>query len=322
MDTEHFTGTGAIESVQSYFGDASPAIAADTRESDGHEAVAGGGAPRGEAGEVESPNGDAAQGDEAGAYVLDAWYAEFGDRWIVDALQRRKDVASALLREVVIGQDDRVHITNTSVFPWRAICSLEITAADGSRWIGTGWFTSPRTVVTAGHCVFMGSRGGWVRSIRVIPGRSGMVQPYGSVVGSQLRSVRGWTEQGQRTHDYGAIVLPAGLAPGNSVGWFGFTNLSDASLDQLTVNLSGYPGDKPTGTQWFHSLRIKHVDPSVLTYDIDTAGGQSGAPVWRLLDGQRHVIGIHTNGATSGNSATRITQPVFDNMTRWKTEGA
>lgn len=42
--------------------------------------------------------------------------------------------------ETVHGPDDRVQITNPSVYPWRAQCSLAMTAADGSRWIGSGTF--------------------------------------------------------------------------------------------------------------------------------------------------------------------------------------
>jgi V8-like Glu-specific endopeptidase len=43
--------------------------------------------------------------------------------------------------------------------------------------------------------------------------------------------------------------------------------------------------------------------------------------VWRLQNGQRHAVGIHTNGASTGNSATRITSPVFNNIKKWKAEG-
>jgi V8-like Glu-specific endopeptidase len=70
------------------------------------------------------------------------------------------------------------------------------------------------------------------------------------------------------------------------------------------------------------SRRIKSVHSRVLVYDIDTAGGQSGAPVWWLKNGSRYAVGIHTNGDLGGNSATRITQPVFDNIKLWKSQGS
>ena len=80
--------------------------------------------------------------------------------------------------ETVHGPDDRVKITSTSVYPWRAHASLLITARDGSMWIGTGWFIGPHTLMTAGHVVYIKNSGvagrdGFVRSIKVMPGRNG-----------------------------------------------------------------------------------------------------------------------------------------------------
>jgi glutamyl endopeptidase len=253
--------------------------------------------------------------------LLDAWYAEFGDPAIAAMLQQQPELAQTL-SEVVIGTDDRVKIGNTTLYPWRCICSLLITAKDGSRWIGTGWLVGPRTLITAGHVVYMHSRGGWVREIEVIPGRNGSSRPYGSCKATSFRSVKGWTVNKRRSHDYGAIVLPRDCAFGTRLGYFGYANLSFFSLLGLKVNLSGYPGDKPAGTQWWHARRITFVTTRTLVYNIDTFGGQSGSPVWRLRNGKRHVVGIHTNGSTSGNSATRITKPVFDNIKKWKAEGA
>jgi V8-like Glu-specific endopeptidase len=69
------------------------------------------------------------------------------------------------------------------------------------------------------------------------------------------------------------------------------------------------------------ALRPKAVSSRVITYDIDTFGGQSGAPVWIKFGDVRTCVGIHTNGAGSGNSATRIVQPVFTNLQAWKNLG-
>lgn len=257
-------------------------------------------------------------------YLLDAWYAEYADP-STEALLRRelreKGNLDDMLIEVVIGTDDRVRIQATRSFPWRAICSLLITARDGSRWIGTGWLISPRTLITAGHVVFIHSRGGWVRSIDVIPGRNGADRPFGTCAATAFRSVRGWTQSRLRDFDYGAIILPTSCPVGGQVGTFGFANLTDQTLRDLTVNLSGYPGDKPPGTQWWHARRLTQVTPRTIVYNIDSAGGQSGSPVWRLRNGLRHAVGIHTNGSLSGNSATRINRPVFRNLTSWRQEG-
>ena len=253
-------------------------------------------------------------------FLLDAWHAEYSDP-ITRMVLRQPDVTDSAL-EVVIGPDDREQITgNTDAYPWRCICSLKLTANDGSDWIGTGWLVGPRTVITAGHCVYVHKRGGWVRSIEVIPGRDGSKTPFDSCIAQDFHSVRGWTENRERHYDYAAIILPEDCRYGDQLGWLGFANYDDGALSRFKVNLSGYPGDKPVGTQWFHSREIQRITEPVLTYEIDTAGGQSGAPVWVLTNGQHYGVGIHTNGHISGNSATRINNRVYENLVRWKAIG-
>ena len=252
--------------------------------------------------------------------LLDVWYAQFREPTVGALLMQRPEKVKSTL-EVVIGQDDRVQITDTMSIPWRWICSLRITTQDDGLYIGTGWLVGPRTVITAGHCVYIHERGGWAKSIEVTPGRNGSQRPYGSCISTDFKSVRGWTQKQDRSHDYGAIILPQDCGFGNQVGYFGYANPS-AELNGMIVNLGGYPGDKPEGTIWFHARRIENVSSTVLTYNIDTAGGQSGAPVWRLKDGETHAVGIHTNGSVAGNSATRITRTVSNNIKKWKRLGS
>lgn len=317
-------------------------VAEDTELRDGHEAVASEGTPgvTGTPGVDDGRDGvSAAQGDlepvpgyEArflnvlaqesrrmvadGPPLLDAWYASFE----ASAALQQPEVVERIA-EVVIGVDDRIQITATTSIPWRWICALRIKAKDGSNWIGTGWLVGPRTVITAGHCVYIHDRGGWVSSIEVIPGCNGATRPYGSGTATAFRSVTGWTSSRNRNYDYGAMILPSHKAYGNQLGYFGYASLSESSLLNLTLNLSGYPGDKPSGTQWFHARKTASVTARTIVYNIDTAGGQSGSPVWRYLNGQRHAVGIHTNGSPSGNSATRIVTEVFNNIKKWKEEG-
>lgn len=245
------------------------------------------------------------------AQLLDAYWASFGDPGI--------RAFASNITEVVIGSDDRVEVGPTDRYPWRAIASLLLTAADGTNWIGTGWMVSPRLMLTAGHCVFMSDHGGWCRQIEVIPGRKGGTRPYESCIATDYRSVSGWTRDGNRIYDYAAILLPESCRYGERVGWFGYQNYSDDQIENRRINISGYPGDKPSGTQWFHSNGLTDVDDDVLEYEADTAGGQSGAPVWvKNSDGSRYGVGIHTNGSLAGNSATRINAGVLENINNWR----
>jgi len=225
----------------------------------------------------------------------------------------------------VHGVDDRRQITTTGNYPWRAHASLLITAGDGSRWIGTAWFIAPRVLITAGHVVCIKGSGvpgrdGWVTSIRVFPGRNGIETPFGEVTSTTFHSVRGWVENGNEEYDYGAIVLEQPL--GNETGWLSFGRYSDDDLKSVVGNICGYPGDKAPGTQWYAARRIGSVTARKVRYDIDTAGGQSGAAVYRIKQGKRYAIAIHAYGGATTNSGTRINRPVFDNLSKWKADNA
>lgn len=240
------------------------------------------------------------------------------DIQVTEALEALPEAGTVefLEPETVCGNDDRVRISPATAVPWRWNCQLIITMANGSSSRCTGWFIGPRTVMTAGHCLFSHSAGGWARSIEVIPGMDGASRPFGSQIGTSFRSVGGWTRDANPEYDYGAIILPNSTL-GNRVGFFGFAALPDAELQNLLVNNAGYAGDKPFGTLWFNAGRVTTVLARRLLYMIDTFGGHSGSAVWRLSGGQRHSVGIHGYGGCP-NKAVRITQPVFNNMLAWK----
>jgi V8-like Glu-specific endopeptidase len=230
--------------------------------------------------------------------------------------------------ESVIGDDERIPVPETDRYPWRAHASLLITAADGSRWIGTAFFISPRVLATAGHNLFIhgndDARRGWVSSIEVIPGRDGDRRPFDSAITSQYYSVEGWTgvPHGQRPdpdYDYGAIVLGEDAVLGARTGWLGVAALDDKHLDRASLNLAGYPGDLGGSTQWYMARRTGDLETRRIYYDIDTYAGQSGSAVYVAAGDERYAVGIHAYGASGGsmNSATRITTEVYDNFARW-----
>ena len=226
--------------------------------------------------------------------------------------------------ESVCGRDDRVRIRATTRVPWRWVCQLIITRRDGRRSRCTGWLIAPRTVMTAGHCLYSHAAGGWARRIEVIPGMDANHRPFGSQVGTSFRSVVGWTRDRNPNYDYGAIILPRQPCRFRALGNFGFASYSSSRLRGLLVNNSGYPGDKPFGTQWFNAGRITRVTSRRLFYLLDTFGGQSGSPVWALqkIGGrwQRIAVGIHGYGGCP-NKSVRIIRPVFNNMMSWRQLG-
>jgi glutamyl endopeptidase len=206
--------------------------------------------------------------------------------------------------ESVIGTDGRVRITGTTTYPYRAITHITFSSG-GSTYGCTGWFISANTIATAGHCVHTGSGGsaGWysASTYRIYPGRNGSYIPYGYCTARQLWTNASWTNGGGHTVDYAAIKL--NCTTGNTVGWFGRAVAS--TLTGRPVRISGYPGDKPYGTQWMMGGSITSETSSKAYYTIDTYGGQSGAPVYQTFSNGPYGLAIHAYGGNP-NSGTRI----------------
>lgn len=242
---------------------------------------------------------------------------ESGEAGEADPLHEATIEQAVAAIEVIIGDDDRVRINGTTQVPWRRFCALRMTFPSGRTYRGTGWFVGPRAVVTAGHCVYLHAQGGWAQKMEVIPGMNGTSRPYGSAQAVSQRSVGGWVNGKKPESDYGCVVLPAGAFGGRNLGRFGFAALPTATLLARPAILAGYPGDKPFAELWGMKRAIKSVTAKTLVYDIDTMGGQSGAPVYIKRNGVRYVVGIHNYGASSGNSATRVTEAVYRRLLAW-----
>jgi glutamyl endopeptidase len=227
--------------------------------------------------------------------------------------------------ESVLSSDRRFRLMpKESGYPYRAVGLLTFNQAGGS-YTCTGWLIGADTVATAGHCVHSGGSGGaWSTSVVFYPARNGGTSPYGSCTAKRLYSVTSWTGSADAEYDYGAVKLNCTI--GNTTGWLGrwWTTSSQANLP---VAVLGYPGDKPSGTQWGGAGRIAASETRKTRYFIDTAGGQSGGPVIQA-DGTGPGgcqgdcgIAIHAYGADSmgRNSGTRITEAVSNNMQTWIT---
>jgi len=167
-----------------------------------------------------------------------------------------------IVLETVHGPDDRVRVTNgdPAKYPWSTNASLLITARDGSQWVGTGWFIAPRTLVTAGHCVYIKNsnvpgRDGWVKNIQVMPGRDADKLPFGMRTSTRFFSVQGWGDSGDENYDYGAIILSEPFP--KDPGTIGFAVYTDEQLANMVANVAGYPADKePDGSLWYDKKKL------------------------------------------------------------------
>lgn len=219
----------------------------------------------------------------------------------------------------VIGPDERVQEGAPTAYPWGAIAHLS-TNQGGC----TGFMLSRDVLVTAGHCVHY--NGSWVTSYTVTPGRTGNSTPYGSCSGgiNDVWTTSNWINGYPSDHDYGLIKLTCDI--GNSTGWFGWWYDTGENLANQYFYVEGYPGDKPYGTMWWDGDYTYSQTANKLWYWVDTAGGQSGSPVYHYNSvtpgycGGWCVTGIHTNGVAGSNpanSGTRFRADVMSFINYW-----
>lgn len=236
---------------------------------------------------------------------------------------------SAGVESIIGDEDNRTRVNPTTTFPVNAI--VQLVRDDGTDiWGCSGWLYGANILATAGHCVHPGSGldGGGTNgfyppeSFEIIPGRNFPTRPYGTCQATELMSVLGWMDNGNREYDYGAIRLDCNA--GNTTGTWGAW-WQTASLTGTATTVSGYPCDQTFGEQWRHGGRtVTTTQVRRIFYDNDTAGCQSGSPVYQNRAAGSAgcagwcVMAIHTTGGTTANGATRITESVLTNLVTWR----
>ncbi len=228
--------------------------------------------------------------------------------------------------EPVIGRDDRVWVSDTTTYPYSAVCKIFSYWSDGSTTVGSGAMVGRNDVLTAAHNLYSPSHGGFAQEISVIPGMAGDDEPYGSYAGVRWSVPDDYTGSSDFEDDVGIVNIGSNI--GDQTGWFGMSfNDSVNAYETSRLYNAGYPGDLYSGDYMYWSTgNVYSVSGNLVYYTdtIDTYGGHSGGPTWIELNGQPYIVIVHTFGvtATGRGGGTNLDDSEFRNLIRsWINEG-
>ncbi|MBC5636447.1 trypsin-like peptidase domain-containing protein [Ornithinibacillus sp. BX22] len=214
------------------------------------------------------------------------------DKPVIDPLTR-EELGKRVNPFVIIGDDGRHQVQNTTIMPYRAMTYIQFDSLF-SVAMCSGGVIADDLVVTNAHCIDNS-----ILRATVIPGMNNTQFAYGAYTVTHIIVPEEFSETDAAEYDY-AILRVAPDENGNSIGeragvlsWMEAGTIEDNTL----LKTYGYPGDKMDETGeislWGMEGRSAFSNPSMLFYNMDTFSGQSGSPV---LNSSNRMIGVH-NGA-------------------------
>jgi V8-like Glu-specific endopeptidase len=204
-------------------------------------------------------------------------------------------------------KDGRERIVDTTQWPYRFHAQLGIIFKK-QLYGGSGSMVGPRHLLTCAHNVY-DHKDGWAEKISVYLALNESSAPFGEVEVAKVYTFKNWVEDKDPRFDMALLILKRSI--GKYTGWGGLLSADKAELDQETVHITGYPGDKHFKQMWSMNHKLHVIYPEEFEYEIDTHGGQSGSAIWINKYGSTFILGVHTLGSYVTNRGVRISQKKF-----------
>lgn len=234
--------------------------------------------------------------------------------------------------ESVFGKDDRRIVDNIDHAFWRPFCLLKFSFPGSDKtFIGSGVLIGPRHILTAAHNLYnLDTKSGVSSATAMVGFNDGSAAAEATIVNWKIHS----EYPNQRPSDPARYRFDFGVARVDSAAlgdWAGnswpvgpMRPLGDGALAKKRLLIAGFPAAgelADTRLKWsYGSANSGGIQETLFTYEIDTTGGQSGAPVFYLETESSPplIVGIHVSGFEGRhNIARRFTPAAKRSIEAW-----
>lgn len=220
---------------------------------------------------------------------------------------------------IVLPNDNRTRVPNTTANPARWVGQLETTWHNGDVTYGTATLIGMRHVLTCAHNLFDRKIDKYCKSVKFGPGFNRNAnhvaeEPFGTyalescevpeeyrLYGGPIPPIGGIPRQDvtKYLHDYAVGRLDRYVR--DDLGESAFTPNGGLLVNDLGCHINGYSGDlDPSAhTQYTRNGPVRLTDDhDFVTYKMSTYHGDSGAPVYYKANGQPfwRIVAVHVTG--------------------------
>lgn len=232
--------------------------------------------------------------------------------FVPDGLKREEAPSRA-----IIGTDDRVDVSDPSVYPYSAVAYMIVHYPCGHSATGTGFMVGEDVLLTAAHCVVCTEHNQPADDLDFYFGYNEADGSYVDHYNQRCYYYYGTSFPGGYTHsnmewDF-AVVKLTDEKVGLKTGYFGYrSGLPASSLYGSAYQLIGYR-DGDVKTSWGVASQESDETPIRLFYhDADTLNGYSGGPIF---DDGYYVVGINiAHNDKPANVGHTISNDVYTRM--------
>lgn len=226
----------------------------------------------------------------------------------------------------IIGDNNLIYIRDTTVAKYtRSSAYIDVVYPNGVKNFASAIMIGPSTALTAAHCVYNSSRGGYAKTVTITPAKNMSLSPYGTATVTKISIPKSYKSPSNIGADIAILNLNSAI--GKKSGYMSCKVVAGSTLIDSynsAIELYGYPesghvtmdmdengNDKITkkGEMWGMGGSATKVVGKIVQYDLDTIPGHSGAG---LIYNGKYVIGVNT-----GYSKT---DPTFNRGTRIDSE--